>query len=531
MSEAYSDKMRAERPLVPGLTIVSFAMVVALFIAVRCWNLTASCLWFDEIFSVHAARHAWTDMLRFVAADIIHPPLFYALLKVWIAIGGESLLWLRLFPALTSMATMFPFLLLCREFRLRPWEMNLALLLLAVNGYLIKYAQEVRMYSLLLFLSLCSLLLFVRLFRSDDTSRKQLITLCIVNLLLVYTHYAGWLVIALQLIALLLWRRVKLGAFLITVAALLLAYIPWLYEIAAGRESGKGLSQNIGWVTRPHAGDLAQYFTLLNRPFLSIQSSASALYDPLTLCLAVLVFGIPLMIFALRVTRSGLNEDGELAIIVRLLFLFSLGPVLSVFLVSWLLPYSIWGTRHLIIAAAPYSILFVLALRTLRPYWTRVALFFILGCWFLLAGLILLISRPPVFIWCAWGELAPQVMNYESSSSQVVDIYAFEDLVAYHLWFALNAAPNSRIRVNVVKNVPGLTEDRAYFLPRRFTDIAVWNQFPSSQDHFWVAFRAAEWDETRPPLNELEKMGYRVGKVISKKTQGQQAFLVQILRN
>src|SRR6266852_1795084 len=117
MPGAYADKVRAERPLVPGLTIVCLALVVALFVAARLWHLTTSCLWFDEIFSVHAARHGWTDMLRFVAADIIHPPLFYALLKVWIALGGESLLWLRLFPALTSIATMFPFLLLCREFR------------------------------------------------------------------------------------------------------------------------------------------------------------------------------------------------------------------------------------------------------------------------------------------------------------------------------------------------------------------------------------------------------------------------------
>ncbi len=187
--------------------------------------------------------------------------------KLWIGVGGESLLWLRLFPVLTSIAAIFPFLLLCREFRLRPWEINLALLLMAVNGYLIKYAQEVRMYSLLLFLSLCSLWLFVRFFRTDSSSRKELLTLCVVNLLLVYAHYAGWLVIALQVIGLLLWKRSRLSAFLMTVVAIILGYIPWLYAIAAGRESGKGLIQNIGWVTRPHARDLAQYFTLLNKPF------------------------------------------------------------------------------------------------------------------------------------------------------------------------------------------------------------------------------------------------------------------------
>ena len=530
MSETHLDHVRAGRPLVTGQIIVCFGLVLALFIAARFWNLTASCLWFDEIFSLHAARHGWTEMLRFVAADIIHPPLFYILLKLWIGVGGESLLWLRLFPVLTSIAAIFPFLLLCREFRLRPWEINLALLLMAVNGYLIRYAQEVRMYSLLLFLSLCSLWLFVRFFRTDSSSRKELLTLCVINLLLVYTHYAGWLVIALQIIGLLLWKRSRLSAFLITVATIILGYIPWLYTIAAGRESGKGLIQNIGWVTRPHARDLVQYFTLLNKPFLSTQSSADALYDPLSLCLAALLFGIPLILFSWRIVRSKLNQDSRRAETVQLLFLFSLGPVVAAFFVSWLLPYSIWGTRHLIIAAGPYWVLSVLALSMLRQYWTRVAVFFILACWFLLAGLILLMSRPPLFIWCAWGDLAPQLLNVESGSSQPVEVYAFEDLVAYHLWFSLNAVPNSKVTVNVVKNVPGLTEDPAYFLPRGFTDIAVENHFPSNKDHFWIAFRATDWDETRPPLNDLEKVGYRVGKVISKKAQGQEAFLVQLLR-
>ena len=75
------------------------ALLVVLYAAAR---LTATCLWFDEIFSVHAARHPWGGLWSFAAADLIHPPLFYALLKLWAAAGGESLHWLRLFPALTS---------------------------------------------------------------------------------------------------------------------------------------------------------------------------------------------------------------------------------------------------------------------------------------------------------------------------------------------------------------------------------------------------------------------------------------------
>src|SRR5687767_5467362 len=75
-----------------------FAFALLIFFGARLWRLTATCLWFDEVFSVHAARQSWDVLINFVAADIIHPPLFYAVLKVWIGLGGESLVWLRLLP-------------------------------------------------------------------------------------------------------------------------------------------------------------------------------------------------------------------------------------------------------------------------------------------------------------------------------------------------------------------------------------------------------------------------------------------------
>ena len=80
--------------------MIVWALLVALFLGVRLWRLDASCLWFDEVFSVHAARHGWGELLEFVALDLIHPPLFYLLLKVWMAVvgGGEPVWWQRLFP-------------------------------------------------------------------------------------------------------------------------------------------------------------------------------------------------------------------------------------------------------------------------------------------------------------------------------------------------------------------------------------------------------------------------------------------------
>src|SRR6187455_2295654 len=113
------------------LQLAAFLFVLAVYIASRFWRLTESCLWFDEIFSVHAAEHPWNSILSFVSLDLIHPPLFYVLLKLWIGVGAESLFWLRLLPVSFALLTVFPFVSLCRELKLGRWTQILALFLFA----------------------------------------------------------------------------------------------------------------------------------------------------------------------------------------------------------------------------------------------------------------------------------------------------------------------------------------------------------------------------------------------------------------
>ena len=46
------------------------AAIFLVYILLRFWNLTESCLWFDEIFSVHAAELRWENLFGFVAQDL-----------------------------------------------------------------------------------------------------------------------------------------------------------------------------------------------------------------------------------------------------------------------------------------------------------------------------------------------------------------------------------------------------------------------------------------------------------------------------
>lgn len=510
--------------------LLLFVIVVVLFIAARVWQLTTSCLWFDEIFGIQAARYDWKHMFQFVAADLIHPPLFYALLKIWIAIGGESLLWLRLLSVLFSVAAIVPIVLLCRALKLNAWQINLALGLLAVNGYLIKYAQEVRMYSLLFLLTCTSLWLFVRFIDSASKVSRVLPPLLLVNVLLVYSHYYGWVVLSVELLFLLLWRRERVVKFLLTILLAIVSYLPWLYFMTISREPGRGLAQNIGWVTRPGLRDVAQFLSLLNTPFFFRQSSAGSLFDIWGICLSLILVGVPLVILISRTVKRQRTEGREIWTLLGFVIL----PIALVFVLSWVLPHSVWGTRHLIVTAAPYAILAAIAVTELRLAWLRTVCFVLLGGWVVLNGAVTLVKRPPTFSWCTWEPLAQELARAETNSSQPIDVYAFEDLVAYHLWFtfanAKRAGNSQQFRVHVVKGVPGLQEDPAYFLPRRFYEIETHDGATVRGDAVWLAFRDSQWNTARPPLSMIAAQGFEIGKVFELRAQGQHSFVVELRR-
>jgi hypothetical protein len=567
------------------------ALPACLYVAARLWRLTASCLWFDEIFSVHAARHTWGGLWRFAAADLIHPPLFYALLKVWVSIGGESLLWLRLFPALTSIAALVPLLLLARELRLGAQGTTLALALVASNGYLIKYAQELRMYSLLLLLTPTSLWLFTKLLNDERASRRLLFALFVADLLLVYTHYYGWLVVACEAALLLYADRRRLRSFAFACAALLLCFAPWAFACARASRGGGGLAQNVGWIERPGARDIAQLYALLNEPFYFRQSSAEPPYARGGALLGLLILGVPVLLLLLKSWRrrheaareepaaeDDAREEGageqiehedtrvenasgttgesasgttdERASVARervgpltLLAFFTLAPVALAFAASRVLPYSVWGTRHLIVVAAPYALLCGAALARTRPAWLKASALILLSCWLITVGALTLVRREGAYVWCAWGDLAASAarddannIKAESNNSEgegsTVNVYAFEDLVAYHLWFALNAdARAQRFRVVSLKGLRGVAEDPAYFLPRDFTDVTTAPADALEGRSFWAAFRDTTWDESRPPLDFITSRGYRPARVYESNAQGQRAFLVLFTRD
>ena len=137
-------------------------IVALLYAAYRFYGLLAYPYWVDEFYTASVAGLKWSGLFRQVAAEVVHLPGFYLILKVWRYLVGDSLLLLRALPFLLSLA-LFPFLrrLVC-GFRRSPQAQNLCLFLFAFNPVLCHHSFFIRMYGLLLVLAILSLLFFRR---------------------------------------------------------------------------------------------------------------------------------------------------------------------------------------------------------------------------------------------------------------------------------------------------------------------------------------------------------------------------------
>ncbi len=497
--------------------LLSMAALCIAYVGFRLWGITDSCLWFDEIFGIHAAEHPWGSILPFIALDLIHPPLFYLLLKIWIGFGGESLFWLRLFPVVFAVIAIFPFLALCKELKLSFWTKMFALFFFAVNGSLIKYAQEVRMYSLLLCLALFSMWLFSRYLNRA----KGFVPLLIVNVLLVYAHYFGWLVIGAEVAAILFLERTRLRRFMAMTAVVMVCFSAWAIAIYWASGRGSGLGQNIGWTMRPGLKAITQFVLNLVEPFYYQASSA----DPI----AIFKVSVPILLIIAAAVISYLSrwesheEDERKAI--RFLCIFSILPMSVAFLVSWVLPHSVWGSRHLIIVFAPVSIVCAIAITRLsRVAVQTAAVVFVL----LFSGYALTLtgfkSAPP-YIWCAWDDVAREFAH--SPDNETRKIYVFEDLVAYHLWFALRDQQNTEIiRVTGID----VFNDDAYFLPRGFDRVGRIDEGEITGERITIAFRSREFDAAKAPISNLVARGYKVIETVPFPAGGANAYLCKLTK-
>jgi hypothetical protein len=283
-------------------------------------------------------------------------------------------------------------------------------------------------------------------------------------------------VIASELGTILIFNRPKWREISVMTAAVAVSFIPWAIAVATVAGSGSGVSQNIGWIPKPGLASIIQLKLALVDPFYFQASNV----DPVSVyrvSVPLLIIAWVALIFWFTDWRTHQRDERRAF---EISATFAAIPVFAAFALSWLTPYSIWGTRHLTIVFAPVMIMVSLAVSRLRWSYLKDAAIALLLL-FTGYGFVLHALRPsPEYIWCTWEQLAGRI-----DKKTGVRIYAVEDVIAYHLWFAMRHEP----AVTVSKLEAGVPEDKAYFLPRGFAEVPRVRVEEMAENEFWLAYR------------------------------------------
>jgi hypothetical protein len=474
-------------------TVVTFA-VVALFVGMRLWRLTDFALDGDEIFSLQLARDNWRDLFAAAAQDAIHPPLLYVLLKLWTSVGGESLLWLRLFPVTVSVLCLLPVFALCRDLNIAPAARNLAIAIVAVHPYAMYYSQHLRMYCLLMLAALLSAWRFERYL--DRASVRNLALLGAANLFVGYTQYYGWCIVLLEF-AYLLWKsRLRNAlAFLVATVPVVILFSPWAWY--AGKVlHARGLEQNLGWISRPTFGELNWFWVDLTG-FAEFGGNAT---DHV---LAVLI------LFVLCYRRYGEPR-------VHWLMLLWIAPAPIAFAVSEWLPQSIWGHRHLLFTIWPFFLLLADAVFRM-PRLVSYAVMAAAGIWGVYAAAFHATDNRKL----PWDVLTLAMLDAEHTSAPRIPIYAIDPYLHYPIEFYLDCLKTGRggplgPRLSSRDDAAGLAVKAERFNAVKTDNIS---QLDSQKtgSYFWVAWTDSSWHESLTPPQILERRGCRAGAQISQR--------------
>lgn len=208
-------------------------LITLLGFGLRMLRLDFQPLWWDEGYSVWFAGHSLSEMARLTAADI-HPPLYYGLLHLWTLAFGLKPLSLRFFSIFAAMPAIPLAYLLGRDMRDRTTG-YLAALLVAINPFAIFYAQEIRMYGLAATLSLAAMwtgwrwgMVSIKGARMPKNSWKWGAAHALSVLAGLYTLYMFALLPLAQFLWVIIARRDRIKAFLFSLIAAGLLYLPWV---------------------------------------------------------------------------------------------------------------------------------------------------------------------------------------------------------------------------------------------------------------------------------------------------------------
>lgn len=217
-------------------------LIVVLGALLRLYGLGSQSLWFDEAASIHLSQYVTLDGTFFSPEHNIEPPMIAALTRLWLAVlhaiapvpatSGCSDFLIRLLPCFFGVLAI-PLVFLCGYALLRNERAALiASFLFAISPFHIYYAQELRVYTVYVVLSLGALYFLLAALERGYWRYWAGLALC--EAVLMYSHFiSAWtLLIFNAWMAIRMWRRrAMIPRWIVSQAAAGMLMLPALWQL------------------------------------------------------------------------------------------------------------------------------------------------------------------------------------------------------------------------------------------------------------------------------------------------------------
>ena len=234
----------------PRSTVVWLGIALALAATLRSYGLGTKSFWLDETISAILAqtdRHTFTRALIYRQGNMT---LYYTLLRGWRWFGESEFIY-RLFSVIAGVGAVFAIYWL-GKILFGPKAGRIAALLLSVHAFHIRYSQEARGYSLLVFLTLLSCFFFVR--TTQEPAMKDSLAYVITSVLMVYAQVFGGLILLVQWISIFLAPAKPRKTLLASAASIALLIAPLAYCLLFLSDRSQ-----LAWLTEPTAATVYRF--------------------------------------------------------------------------------------------------------------------------------------------------------------------------------------------------------------------------------------------------------------------------------
>jgi 4-amino-4-deoxy-L-arabinose transferase-like glycosyltransferase len=185
----------------------------------------------DEAQSIWQASHSISEILDIVGRDV-HVPLYHIILHFWQGIFDNSIVsarYLSLF--ITVISIPFVYILSSKIYTKRIGLMTTIIFVL--SPFINWYANESRMYSLLVLLAVINSIFFIDIL--NQNKRGSWIGFVITAILGIYTHYFYWLfLLSSALFYLTNYKQFSKNLFpkfIISLVIMIISIAPWIYYV------------------------------------------------------------------------------------------------------------------------------------------------------------------------------------------------------------------------------------------------------------------------------------------------------------